>query len=498
MKDQEPTVPSGNNSGSSADAKTTAGQVYETVGPGQAAGDKIGPYRLVRIIGEGGMGEVWLAEQKEPIRRRVAVKIIKQGMDTRQVVSRFESERQVLAVLDHPNIAKVLDAGSTKWGKPYFVMEYVEGETITEYCDKHQLTTQQRLELFFKVCDGIQHAHRNGIIHRDIKPGNVLVTFQNSEPMPKIIDFGVAKATDLRFAERSLFTEVGQLVGTPEYMSPEQAEMSGLGIDTRTDIYSLGVLLYVLLVGVLPFDPKDLRRAGYDEIRRRIREEEPARPSSRLSTLGGDLPSLAKARGTNPTKLTQELRGDLDWIVMKAMDKDRTRRYETPTELSADLHRHLLNEPVSASPPSTMYRIRKFVRRHTVGVSFAAVVVVLLAALGVTMVIQAGRIAQERDRANEQAALAAKEAETSQQVADFLVSLFEVSDPNRALGETITAREILDKGAVRIQDELADQPAVQATMLGPSAGSTPSWACIRRPGRCWTGPWNWMKETRMN
>ncbi len=465
MKDQDPTLPSEDGSPLGSDAETVAGDAYVAAGPGPNPGAKIGPYRLIKVLGEGGMGEVWLAEQNQPIRRRVAIKIIKQGMDTRQVVSRFESERQVLSVLDHPNIAKVLDAGTTKWGKPFFVMEYVPGETITEYCDKNQLTTQQRLELFFQVCDGIQHAHRNGIIHRDIKPGNVLVTFQNANPVPKIIDFGVAKATDLRFVERSLYTEVGQLVGTPEYMSPEQAEMSDLGIDTRTDIYSLGVLLYLLLVGVLPFDGKELRRAGHDEIRRRIREDEPACPSSRLSTLGADLPSLAKARGTNPTKLTQELRGDLDWIVMKAMEKDRTRRYETPTELATDLRRHLLNQPVSASPPSTVYRLRKFVRRHTLGVSFAAVVALLLITLGVSMVIQAGRIAQERDRANEQAARAAREAETSRQVADFMVGLFEVSEPSRALGESITAREILDKGAARIQDELADQPVVRATML---------------------------------
>lgn len=458
MKDQEPTVPSESDRPSKAEAPTLAESPGGDAHINQHSGDSIGNYKLLKLLGEGGMGEVWLAEQLKPIRRRVALKIIKQGMDTRQVVSRFESERQVLAILDHPNIAKVLDAGSTQRGRPYFVMEYVEGVTITEYCDTHQLTTRKRLELFFKVCEGIQYAHRNAIIHRDIKPGNVLVTIQDSQPVPKIIDFGVAKATDLQLTERSVFTEVGQLIGTPEYMSPEQAEMSALGVDTRTDIYSLGVLLYVLLVGILPFDHKELRAAGYDEIRRRIREDEPARPSKRLSTLGLDLPSLAKARGTNPTKLSHELRGDLDWIVMKAMDKDRTRRYDTPTELAADLQRHLLNEPVMASPPSAIYRTKKFVRRHTLGVAFATVVLGLIVTQATTMTIQAGRIARERDRANQEAVMA-------EQVSEFMVGLFETSEPNRALGETITAREILEKGAASIQKELTDQPVVQAKLL---------------------------------
>jgi len=453
MSDHEPTLPP-------EDQYPT-----QAVGRIQQPGDTIDKYRLLQVIGEGGMGEVWLAEQLEPIRRRVALKVIKQGMDTREVVARFDTERQVLARLDHPNIAKVLDAGATENGRPFFVMEYVEGVTITDYCDRHHLTTQQRLELFFKVCEGVQHAHRNAIIHRDIKPGNVLVTLQNSEPVPKIIDFGVAKATDKTLSEQTLFTELGQLLGTPEFMSPEQAEMSGLGIDTRTDIYSLGVLLYVLLVGVLPFDSRELRRAGFDEIRRRIREVEPTRPSSRLTTMAGKLPTVAKARGTSPAKLSHELRGDLDWIVMKALDKDRTRRYETPVEMADDLRRYLRNEPVIASPPSAIYRTRKFVRRHTVGVAFAVVVFTLVSVLAATMTVQAGRVARERDRANRQAQLAQEQAETSRQVADFLVDLFDVSDPDHAQGKEVTAREILDQGAERIGEELSDQPAIRATML---------------------------------
>jgi serine/threonine protein kinase len=421
-------------------------------------GDRIGHYRLRQRLGEGGMGAVWLAEQDEPIRRRVALKIIKLGMDTRQGVARFEAERQVLARLDHPHIARVHDAGATERGRPYFAMEYVPGLPITTYCDHHKLNTRERIELFLQVCEGVQHAHRNAIIHRDLKPHNVLVTVHEDRPLPKIIDFGIAKATDQRLTERAVFTELGQLIGTPEYMSPEQAEMTGLDIDTRTDIYSLGVLLYELLTGKLPVDSRQMQRLSIDEIRRCIREDDPPPPSSRVSTLGDDTVLLARSHRTSAAKLASELRGDLDWITMKALEKDRTRRYGSPTELADDLRRHLRDEPVLASPPSLVYRSRKFMRRHTLGVAFTATVAFLVVALAVTSTVQAGRIARERDRAN-------LEAATARQVSEFLVDLFDVSDPSESRGNTVTAREILDTGARRVRHDLADQPATQATMM---------------------------------
>ncbi|MHC4108277.1 MAG: serine/threonine protein kinase, partial [Planctomycetota bacterium] len=289
-------------------------------------GGSVGPYHLLQRVGEGGMGEVWLAEQGKPVRRQVALKLIKAGMDTKQVVARFESERQALALMNHPNIARVFDAGETEQGRPYFAMEYVKGVSIIEYCDTHRLRTRDRLELFVQVCEGVQHAHQKGVIHRDIKPSNVLVAIQDDRPVPKIIDFGVAKATEQRLTEKTMFTQLGALIGTPEYMSPEQADLTGLDVDTRTDVYSLGVLLYEMLVGVLPFDSKELRKAGFDEIRRRIREDEPSRPSTRVSTLGESAADSARNRKTDPGTLSRRLRGDLDWITMKALEKDRTRR----------------------------------------------------------------------------------------------------------------------------------------------------------------------------
>ena len=418
----------------------------------------VGPYHLLQKIGEGGMGEVWVAEQHKPIHRRVALKLIKAGMDTRQVVARFESERQALAMMDHPAIAKVYEAGATQEGRPYFVMEYVQGIPITTYCDQNRLTTQERLELFQHVCDGVQHAHQKAIIHRDLKPSNILVAIQDGKAVPKIIDFGVAKATAQSLTERTMYTELGVMIGTPEYMSPEQAEMSGQNVDTRTDVYSLGAILYELLVGALPFDPKELRRAGFDEIRRKIREEEPPKPSTKLSTMGEASTTQAQNRRTERPALIRQIRGDLDWITMKALEKDRTRRYGSPLELAADIKRYLHHQPIVARPPSTAYRAKKFVRRHRIGVGVAAAVVVLLVGFSISTALQARRIARERDRAN-------LEAEASKQVSDFLTGLFKVSDPSEARGNSITAREILDKGVEKIERELQGQPLIQGRLM---------------------------------
>jgi serine/threonine protein kinase len=343
-------------------------------------GDRIGRYKLLQEIGAGGFGVVYMAEQEEPVRRRVALKIIKLGMDTKEVIGRFEAERQALALMDHPNIAKVLDAGATAGGRPYFVMELVKGVRITDYCDKHNLTTRQRLDLFFQVCHAIQHAHQKGIIHRDIKPSNILVAMQDGVPVPKVIDFGIAKATEQRLTEKTLVTAMGDFIGTPAYMSPEQAEMTGLDIDTRSDIYSLGVLLYELLTGKTPFDPKELLAKGIEAMRRSIREEEPRRPSTRLTTMDeGELTTTAQRRQTDAPKLVHLVRGDLDWIVMKCLEKDRTRRYETANGLALDLLRHVNSEPVLARPPSNAYRFQKMVRRNKL--ACAAVVAVALALL---------------------------------------------------------------------------------------------------------------------
>src|SRR6266567_4767698 len=373
-----------------ADAVTSPNAPENAAAPGEKAGDRIGRYKLLQQIGEGGCGVVYMAEQEEPVRRRVALKVIKLGMDTKQVIARFEAERQALALMDHPNIAKVLDAGSTgapqseisnpkseiPVGRPYFVMELVRGIKITEFCDENQVPTEERLKLFIQVCQAIQHAHQKGVIHRDIKPSNILVTVNDGVPVPKVIDFGIAKATtNQRLTDKTVFTAFNQFIGTPAYMSPEQAEMSGLDIDTRADIYSLGVLLYELLTGKTPFDAKHLLEAGLDEMRRIIREEEPARPSTRLTTLTNEeLTAVSKHRQSEPAKLTSLVRGDLDWIVMKCLEKDRTRHYETVNGLARDIHRHSNHEPVVARPPSAVYRFQKLVRRNKLAFAAAAAV----------------------------------------------------------------------------------------------------------------------------
>ncbi|MGH7970640.1 MAG: serine/threonine protein kinase, partial [Limisphaerales bacterium] len=333
-------------------------------GSGEGPGNVIGRYKLLQQIGEGGFGLVFMAEQQEPVRRMVALKIIKAGMDTKEVIARFEAERQALALMDHPNIARVLDGGTTSSGRPYFVMDLVKGTPITEFCDQNQLSTEARLRLFLQVCAGLQHAHQKGLIHRDIKPSNVLVTVSNGEPIPKIIDFGVAKAIGQKLTERTFFTRFEQLIGTPAYMSPEQAEWGGVDIDTRSDIYSLGVLLYELLTGTTPIEKETLACAALDEIRRLIRETEPPTPSLRLRGLGERLPDIAHRRQVQPGVLARLLQGDLDWIVSKCLEKERARRYESAGALASDLQRHLQNELVLARPPSTLYRLRKVVRRH--------------------------------------------------------------------------------------------------------------------------------------
>src|SRR5713226_1541090 len=422
-----------------------------------ASAEKIsfGPYRLLQLLGEGGMGEVWLAEQSKPVRRRVALKLIKAGMDTREVVARFESERQALALMDHPAIAKVFDAGSTPEGRPYFAMEYVAGIPITAYCDKHRMTTRQRMELFMQVCEGVQHAHQKAIIHRDLKPSNILVSEVDGKPMPRIIDFGLAKATSQRLTDESMYTRVGAILGTLEYMSPEQADSAGEDIDTRTDVYSLGVVLYQLLVGTLPLD---LKKLTYEEMLRRLRDKDVPKPSSRILAQDGESAITAKNRGTDAPSLTRQLRGDPDAVVLKALEKDRKRRYGSPSELAADLGRYLRNEPVSAHTPSAAYRTRKYIRRHRLGVAVATGLLAILPAFAVVQRVQLQRTRLERDRAN-------RERDRATRITGFMTGMFQVSDPSEQRGNSVTAREILDKASKDIETGLAKDPETQAQMM---------------------------------
>jgi eukaryotic-like serine/threonine-protein kinase len=427
-----------------------------------SVGLDIGPYHMLRPIGRGGMGEVWLAEQKEPLRRRVAIKLIKAGMDTREVVARFEAERQALALMDHPAIAKVFEAGSTPQGRPYFVMEYVTGIPVTAYCDRHKLSTLQRLELFVRVCEAVQHAHQKAIIHRDLKPSNILVSEVDGKPLPRIIDFGVAKATSQRLTADTMFTRVGDIVGTPGYMSPEQADSSGEDIDTRTDVYSLGVVLYELLVGALPLD---FRNVGFEEVLRKLREEEAPRPSTRMRTLGEQSSVTARNHGTDPAKLARLLRGDVDLIALKALEKDRSRRYSTASELAADIGRYLRNEPVLARPASAGYRARKYVRRHRLGVAVAAAFTVVLLAFAAAQTLQLQRIISERDRATRERDRADRERDRANRITDFMTGMFKLSDPSEARGNSITVREILDKASKQVDPGLARDPELQAKMI---------------------------------
>ena len=444
---------------SSSQASGAAASRVGELEPGQILAQR---FQIVRKLGEGGMGQVWLAEQLSPVRRQVALKLIKAGMYDAAVVQRFESERQSLAIMDHPAIAKVFEAGATEYGQPYFVMEYVDGLPITDYCDQKKLTIKQRLGLFIQACEGVQHAHQKAIIHRDLKPANILVMEVDGKPVPRIIDFGLAKAVTPRLEGESLFTHVGSLVGTPAYMSPEQADPNVQDIDTRTDVYSLGVVLYVLLAGSQPFDPKLWKNRPLEEVLRTLREKEPVRPSAKVSSDADGSAASATARGVERDQLVSLLRGDLDWITMKAVEKDRSRRYGTPLELAADLHRYLNHEPVAARPASVAYRMQKYVRRHRLGVAAAATLVLLLAGFGILQTVELRRITRERDRANQ-------ERDRATRITDFMTNMFKVSDPSEARGNTVTAREILDKASNDTGTLLATDPQVQAQMMAVMA-----------------------------
>jgi len=415
----------------------------------ETPGGQIGRYRLLSVLGEGGMGIVYLAEQEHPIKRQVALKVIKPGMDSKRVIARFEAERQALALLDHPNIAHVYDAGTTESGRPYFVMEYVKGLPVTEHCDHHKISIEDRLRLFLQICHAVQHAHQKGIIHRDIKPSNILVSIEGDQALPKVIDFGVAKALAQPLTERTFNTEQGQLFGTPEYMSPEQADISIEDIDTRSDVYSLGVLLYVLLTGVLPFDSKTFREGGLDHIRQVIRETNPKTPSIRLTSLGDQAKKVAESRRTNVLALARRLHKELEWIPLKAMRKERTERYRSASELADDIENYLKGAPLMAGPPSTVYQIKKYVRRHGALITgIGSVLIVLVAGIVVSILLTIG---QARARAEAQA------------VSDFLrFSVLESLDPYKVGGREITIRSVLDAASDDLQGHFQGTPMAEA------------------------------------
>jgi serine/threonine protein kinase len=479
-----------------------------TEGPGQS----IGPYKLMEQIGEGGMGFVYVAEQHQPVRRKVALKIIKPGMDTKQVVARFEAERQALAMMDHPNIAKVHDGGTTPSGRPYFVMELVRGIPITEYCDREKLSIPERLELFVLVCRAVQHAHQKGIIHRDLKPSNILVTVIDGAAVPKVIDFGVAKATGGSLTERTVYTAFQQFIGTPLYMSPEQADLAGVDVDTRSDIYSLGVLLYELLTGTTPFDQETFRTAAFDEMRRILREQEPPRPSTRLSTLGAAATTVSANRKSDVRQLDRTIRGELDWVVMKALEKDRRRRYETAGEFAADIMRYLTDQPVEACPPSAWYRFSKLARRHRATLVTSTVVAASLVlgtavstweairATGAERAADTARAAESnaRKRAEESEKTARAEADKAKAINDFLVNdlLVRSGEPGRnrdpltraepgqeTVASRITLREALDRAAEKVGERFHDLPLVEAalrTTISDTYHGLMAWAECRK------------------
>src|SRR5215469_12496203 len=411
----------------------------------------IGPYSLIRKLGEGGMGQVWLAEQTAPVKRRVALKLIKGGMYDSTALVRFQNERQSLALMDHPAIAKVFDAGATPDGQPYFAMEYVAGVPITDYCDEKKLKIVERIELLIQVCEGVQHAHQKTIIHRDLKPANILVVEIDGKPLPRIIDFGLAKAVVPEFMGAAQFTVIGSFLGTPGYVSPEQADPGIQDVDNRTDVYSLGAVLYVLLTGSLPFDSERWKRRPIDEALRQLREEDPPRPSTKAGRQDDAMNTVAQARGTEPKQLVRALRGDLDWIAMRALERDRQRRYATPEEFAEDLRRYLRNEPVQARPASLLYRAHKYARRHRVAVAIASLLSVVLLSFVALQTVQLRRTTRERDRAD--------------RIAEFMTGIFKLSDPNERVGNEVTVREVLDKASRDIDKGLTKDPVLQAQLM---------------------------------